>query len=191
MDLIEARVRLTEASLRGLEDVLEGLFANPVRIPGTGAMAECPIIGTPYIAVLDHSFFLPAIFRAMVEKEKFNRQYPTWPPLPLRESEIEALLNADDVRANLVGLFADSQRAADWDGHPDFNCYVRGLLAYEFTPDEIRRNPALWQQFPPAKLEGLCDGSLRWRSAEKIAWDRAYEIKCAEYHAAEAAGLVG
>jgi hypothetical protein len=61
--ILETRLRLTESSMRELEDVLETLFEKPKMI--SNLMAECPIVGTPYIVVLNHSHFLPVICRAM------------------------------------------------------------------------------------------------------------------------------
>ena len=94
----ETCARLTAASARELELVLEALFENPVRIPGTG-MAEAPIIGTPYIVALDHSMLLPPIFRAVRVKEKFRKAAPGWPDLPLRSEDCEALYLSGDNEA--------------------------------------------------------------------------------------------
>ena len=42
--------------------------------------------------------------------------------------------------------------------HPRFGVYVGGLLAYDHTPDQICNDPLLAQEFPPRRLDGLCDG---------------------------------
>jgi hypothetical protein len=45
-------------------------------------------------------------------------------------------------------------------------------MAYASTPKEIKQNPELRAEFPPARLPGLEDGLLYWRTPEEIAADR-------------------
>lgn len=181
--LIETRSRLTAAAAGELECMLESLFENPIMIPNTG-MASVPVIGGPYIVALDHSHFLPVIGRALCAKEKFRQEAPCWPDLPLRAEDCEALENADDVRLNVLGYYGDSQRTEYWNPHhPSFRTFVRGLMAYEHTPIELRTDPWLQQLFPPCPLEGMCDGWLTWRSPETLAQHRRLQQMIAEHEA--------
>ena len=182
-ELEETCERLTQASARELEIVLEALFENPVRIPGTG-IAEAPIIGNLYFEQLGHAHLLPAIFRAVRAKERFRQAAPGWPELPLRQEDCERLENNDDPQLAVLGLFGSSLRSEHWNvRHPGFRAFVSGLMAYEHTPREIRNDPDLQQQFPPRRLKGLCDGWLNWRSPEVLTMDRRVEEIVAEYEA--------
>ena len=166
MDAWEPSARLTKASLHALQDLLEGLFANPVKIPGTG-LAEVPVIGDRYRLASDHSVWLPVICAALCAREKFRAEAPGWPPLPLREEEIEALMRDDDHRSHVLAHFGGSLRGENWHPeHPCFSRFVSGLLAYPATPDYIRNDPVLRREFPPRELDGLRAGWTPWRSSE-------------------------
>ena len=58
----------------------------------------------------------------------------------------------------------------------------------EHTPDYLRNDRALLQEFPPRPLEGLCDGWLNWRRVPK-ARDRRMLALGADADARSAAGL--
>jgi hypothetical protein len=78
-----------------------------------------------------------------------------------------------DHRHRLVGYFGYSLTPNyDYDGHPRFDAFASGLMAYEHTPLELRCDRELQRDYPPRPLEGLCDEKLYWRSSEQITWDR-------------------
>jgi hypothetical protein len=173
--------RLIELCSRAIEK----LFENPVLLPGTG-LATLPIIGNLYIPDLetDHSEFIPMILAALVARERFRREAPGWPPLPLHENDIELLKGDDRPQIQVVGLFGDSWKYTGWDKrHPLFCDYASGLLACDYAPDEIRNDRSLQKEFPPLPLAGLCDESLHWRSPEKLAFDRQMAARKAAYEA--------
>jgi hypothetical protein len=181
--------RLIEACAYALECYLEMLFENPVKIPNTG-MAEIPVIGGPYILDLeDRSQFFPTIIAALAARERFRREAPEGPVLPLRQEDCEKMLNDDRPRIGVVGLYADSWRFAQWDRqHPHFGDYVCGLLACEYAPPELRHDRSLLKEFLPCPLEGLCDGQLYWRSPEKLTFDLERQAACDAFMARERTG---
>jgi hypothetical protein len=165
------------------------LFENPVPIPGTG-MAEIPVIGGLFIPDLepDHSDLLPMIVAALVAREKFHRDAPGCPILPLRAEDCEEMENADDHRLNLVGCYGGSMRYALWDpAHPRFGAFCSGLMANKHTPAELRNDRELRREFRPHRLKGLCGGHLHWRSPAMIAFDRKMAARNAAYEAWQAA----
>jgi hypothetical protein len=134
------------------------------------------------------------ICMALGARERFRQDAPPWAPiLPLRYEDCEALENDDSNRLNLVGYFGSSLREANWDceGHPGFATFASGLLAYKHTPDHLRNDRTLKQEFPPRRLKGLCGGHLHWRSPATIRWDRKYQARCVAYEAAVAQERTG
>jgi hypothetical protein len=172
--------------------LLEELFKNPVMLSDT--LAEIPIVGGLYIVSQDHCILLPVVCAALCAKAQFSRDAPAWAPcLPLRREDCEKLENDDSNRLNLVGYYGCSLRETSWDyqTHPPFAGFASGLMAYKHTPDHLRNDPELQREFPPTRLKGLCGGHLHWRSPAMIAWDRAYQARCAAYEAAVAQERMG
>jgi hypothetical protein len=185
------RDKLIEVCANEFENYIKGLFKNPKKIPNTG-MAEIPIVGGLYIPDLmdEASPLLLTVCKALVARERFRQDAPDWPILPLHERDIEAAIESDyDPRINLVGLYSYSLRGADWnfDVHPSFDRYARGLMDYECTPDRVRNDSYFWRRFPPTRLEGLCDGDLCWFNPEQLALDRENLARIAIMEAREAA----
>jgi hypothetical protein len=86
---------------------------------------------------------------------------------------------ADDIRSQVAASSSD----------PAFHTYASGLMAYEATPDDIRTDPELLEEFPAHPLEDLWDGQLCWRSPETITQDRQMRTMIAAHEARKAAGL--
>ena len=83
-----------------------------------------------------------------------------------------------------MGYFGQSLVPAyDYEGHPRYDVFASGLMAYDHTPAGMRDDPELRAEFQPKELAGLCDGYLYWRSEEKIAEDRDLLARAAEYRA--------
>jgi hypothetical protein len=157
-------------------------------------LSEIPVIGGIFIPALDHSCLLPRVCAALCARERFRQDAPAWAPtLPLRAEDCAELENDGSTRLNLVGYYGSSLREANWDyqGTRDFAVFASGLLAYKHSPDHLRHDRALLQEFPPRRLKGLCGGHLHWRSPATIAWDRQYQARCAAYDAAVAQGRTG
>jgi hypothetical protein len=177
-----------EACIRELAIVLEDLFSTARKLSPT--LAEIPIIGGLFITDLDFSNPLLRVCRALAARGKFHQEKPPWAPdLPLHERDIEELEHDDNSKLRLVGLFAGSLQGERWDAeHPSFSAYASGLLAYEYTPIEIRCDHELQCEFPPQPLAGLCDGHLNWRSPETLALDRKMQAMIAAHKARKALG---
>jgi hypothetical protein len=182
--------RFLEVCAREFATHAKLMFDTAPRIPGTG-MAEIPVIGGPFLLGMEVPPVLyERVCMAMGARERFDREAPGWPTLPLHEKDIESLKNDDTPRLAVVGYYADSLAAVYWDYllHPRLDAFCAGLLACEYAPDNIRNDPALLQEFPPRELEGLCDGQLYWRSPAAIAFDREMQARCAAWEARRAAG---
>jgi hypothetical protein len=170
---LERRVRLWFEATRELPGA-KNFFEAPT--------VEIPFIGGTFIAGWDPPILLLQVCRALVVREQFHQEKPAWAPdLPLRWEDIEALEHDDSNRVCLVGHYAGSLRLEGWDPrHPTFAPFCSAVLADPATPEELRTDPSLLQEFPPHPLEGICGGWLGWRSPEMLAADRQ-----------NAAGLMG
>jgi hypothetical protein len=186
------RDKLLATCEREFERHIEMLFKTAHKIPGTG-MAEIPVIGGRFLTWADHSFLLPRVCAALCARERFRQDAPAWAqPLPLRWEDCKTLEYDDNPRFNLVGLFGISLHGEwDYERHPSFAAFASGLMAYEHTPDHLRNDRALRQEFPPRRLKGLCDGWLSWRSPERLALHRRMKRLCAAAEAREAAERMG
>jgi hypothetical protein len=177
--------RLLKVCQREFERGIERLFETAPRIPNTG-MAEIPVIGGVFIADMPEMIaaILPQVCAALCARERFRRDAPGWPTLPLHEQEIEAMESNNCPRCALTGLYAASLAGEwDYDGHPRFGPFCQGLMAYEHTPVALRTNVELLAQFPPRPLAGLADGKLYWRSPAKLAFDRDMLARIAAFEA--------
>jgi hypothetical protein len=169
------------------------MFDNAPRIRNT-RMAEIPggrfLLDFPVPPCL-----LQRVCMALGAVEQFRRDAPAWAPsLPLYQKDIAALVESDgNPRLNAVGLYANSLSWVEFDYqlHPSFGTYVSGLLAYEFTPIEIRIDHQLQLEFPPKPLAGLCDGRMSWRSPAMIEVDRDIEARGKALDARYAAERMG
>jgi len=104
-----------------------------------------------------------AACRALMAREWFALNAPPdAPPLPLSYGERESLKSGG--LPHILAWFARSLawREYDFDGHPHFDDYARGVLASSYAPDFIRSDQHLRQRFAPAPLNGLGPG-LVWR----------------------------
>lgn len=177
--------RFLELCARECAAYVQRMFDHAPRIPGTG-MATIPVIGGPFLLGMEVPDCLYwRVCMALGAREQFACEVSGWPALPLHKDDIEAMKNDDNPRHNLLGLFADSLGFMEWDyeRHPRFNVFAAGLLAYPSTPDEIRNDSSLLQEFPPRRLKGLCDGWLVWRSPTTINFDREMAARNAAYEA--------
>jgi hypothetical protein len=174
-DFVERCARQFESHTPELRRHVLGLFKDPHILPGMVTLAEAPVIGWRYLVDQPHLviILMAQVCAALCARERFRVDAPGYPPLPLREEEIETLKDDGNPRHQLVGFYGDSQAAGFWDlQHPFFAPFVSGLLAYRATPAKVRNDRELRREFPPRKLAGLCDGRLDWRSPERIAEDR-------------------
>jgi hypothetical protein len=180
--------RLAKSCAREFERHLEGLFEHPRIVPGTKALAEVPIVGGVYIVGDErHAMpcFLPLICAALVARERFKQEWPDWPDLPLNWEHCVKMQHNECRRVALMAHYGFSLASADYDydGHPRFDTYARGLMAYEHCPIEIRNDPELKAEFPPQELAGICDRQTVWRTDEQIAFARNMLARDAALHA--------
>jgi hypothetical protein len=178
--------RFLELCARECAAHVQRMFDAAPRIFGTG-MAEIPIVGGPYLLGMPVP---PELYRrvcmAMAAREQFRHDVPGWPTLPLHEKDIESLKYDDSPRLNLLGHYAYSLSPGwDYEEHPRFSAFASGLMAYEHTPDEIRNDRSLLEEFPARELEGLCGGALYWRSPAMIKSDQKRQAACDAFMARE------
>jgi hypothetical protein len=80
---------------------------------------------------------------------------PDAPPLPLWYGDRERLKYGGLPR--IVAWFARSLEALDYDfdRHPPFEEYARGVMASRYAPRFIKENTEMIKRFPPRILDGL------------------------------------
>ena len=163
--------RLSEASVRELERVVEMKFAAAAALPGADSFLTTPFIPIPAIGGKFFAGFEPHYLRlqvvaALVARERFRLSAPSWAPaLPLSYEDIAVMENADSPQLQTVGLYAGSLRWTYWDpAHPCFASYVSGVLAHPTAPDDLRNDLELQKQFPAKELPGL-GAKLSWSGA--------------------------
>jgi hypothetical protein len=110
-----------------------------------------------------------AAYRVLAAREWFDSVRPAdAPPLPLSYSERESLKVGG--LSSVVAWFARSLENLNYDfnKHPSFDDYARGVLASPIAPDLIKTDQGLISRYPPNKLYGLEPG-LYWESAWPLA----------------------
>lgn len=90
---------------------------------------------------------------------------PDAPPLPLKHHEREKLKIGG--LTHVVAWFARSLEYLEYDyeTHPSFDEYARGVMASPYAPDSIKQDEALLKRYPPRPLDGLGPG-LYWEPAK-------------------------
>jgi hypothetical protein len=105
-----------------------------------------------------------AACRALAAREWFTRHAPAdAPPLPLSYEERENMKHGGGgPLLRIVAWYARSLEARkyDFDEHPPFEDYVRGVLASDYAPYFIK-DADLMKRYPPCPLPGLGSG-LYW-----------------------------
>lgn len=127
---------------------------------------ENPVTGSSFVGGLDPVRPQKLIAEWALEAQEWYaaQKPPDAPDLPLKPFEREKLKGKRPLDY-VVSLFARSLANQDYhlDSHPDFELYVRGVLASGLIPDFIRDDPGLLQRYPPKQLKGLGNG-LIWRN---------------------------
>jgi hypothetical protein len=189
-------LKICEAEFeRYAERCAELMFEAAGELPGTANIftapwLELPIIGgLRFMAGHEPPELRQKVSAALIAREKFRRDAPSWTPdLPLREEDIALLENDESSRLQAVGLFARSWRYEDWDrAHPPLDAFVGGLLACKRAPDEIRDDCSLRAEFPPHRLAGLSAEELCWHSPKTRAMQRDMLARIAAFEARGAA----
>jgi hypothetical protein len=122
-----------------------------------------PITGSRFTGIDPIKPQKQAALRALLAREHFAMTGPEDAPrLPLSYEERENL--KDGGLSHVVAWFARSLAAQDYnfDRHPSFVSYARGVLASPHAPDFIKKDGYLAKRFPPRSLHGL-GGGLLWR----------------------------
>jgi hypothetical protein len=183
--------RITKACEARFERYVEELFEHP-KMLSKMCLAEIPIIGGVYLTDGVPEEVRKDVVRALVARERFRQDWPSWPqPLPLNIDLCPELQRDGCPRVRLMAYYGWSLSGTspnyDYERHPHFDVFASGLMAYEHTPLEIRCDRELQRQFPPRPLAGLCDGQMVWRTDEQIAWARDMLRRAAESDAEFAA----
>ena len=101
--------------------------------------------------------------RALTARERFANTGPQDAlPLPLSYAERERLKGGG--LPHMIALYARSLEAVEYnfEGHPNFDEYARGVMASDMAPAFIRDDACLLRRYPPASLVGMGPG-LVWR----------------------------
>ena len=160
-------MRITELCATKLEQHVERLLVVG-RLQASMAgekYANVPYLDDQYPIDCEALFphFRRMVVAALLARKSFERQKPSWAPsLPLCTTDIDKLLCHEDPRLNLVGYFAASWACVNWNkSHPQFFVYAAGAMACPNTPEHIRTDLRLLQEFPPTLLTEL-DDTLCW-----------------------------
>jgi hypothetical protein len=148
-----------------IESQVDDLFATaPDRFAEFGEFRENPVTGGSFVAGLEP--IRPQKLRAQRALEArawFAAQKPDdAPELPLTYNDRESL--KVNGLPYIVSLFARSLAYRDYrtEGHPKFDEYARGVMAWSGTPDWIREDTQLLGRYPPEPLNEMASG-LIWR----------------------------
>ena len=127
--------------------------------------ARLPYLDDPYEpeceTLIPH--YQRQVCAALAAREWFRLHAPPWAPeLPLSSSEIEKLIRSKSPAIALVGFFAASLAACNWDfkNHPVFQVYAAGVLASPYAFDHLKKDLKLLREFPPRELAGLDEGFI-------------------------------
>jgi hypothetical protein len=149
IDLITAQV---ERLFRQADDRHEKIRKNPVT-------------GAAWLSGVDPEGLQKRMARdALLAQVQFRKDGPAGIELPLSYEERERLKLKGPIEY-LVSSFGCSLANRDFllEGHPSFEVYARGALAFPYAPDFIRTNMDLLKCFPPKPLPGL-EAGLIWCS---------------------------
>src|SRR5215472_5647000 len=127
--------------------------------------ARLPYLNDPYD--LECKTLIPHYRRqvraALAAREWFRQHAPPWAPeLPLSSSDIGKLVRSKSPAIALVGYFAASLAACNWDfkNHPTFQIYAAGVMASPSASDHLKKDLKLLREFPPRELPGLDQGFI-------------------------------
>jgi hypothetical protein len=113
------------------------------------------------IDVREELTFARAI-KALIAQSRFaHEKSPDMPDLPLNAREDSpGTFKWQSARHYLVEAYNYSLRSRDYrlEGHPDFETFARGVMASQWTPEQIRNDAELLRRFPPKPLPGLGRG---------------------------------
>jgi hypothetical protein len=130
--------------------------------------------------------------RALLARKWFAKHGPQDAPwLPLSSGEIEDLKYKGQGLDHIVSRFAYSLRSVGWDfnSHPSFEDFARGVLASKTAPRFILEDWVLRRGYPPRPLAGLSP-YLVWERPEQHARTmEAYRRTQARYAATAAASV--
>src|SRR5262249_27911752 len=127
--------------------------------------ARLPYLDDPYEpeceTLIPH--YQRQVCAALAAREWFRQHAPHWAPeLPLSSTDIEKLIRSKSPAIALVGFFAASLAACNWDfkNHPTFQIYAAGVLASPYASDHLKKDLKLLREFPPRELPGLDQGFI-------------------------------
>lgn len=130
-----------------------------------GETVRNPVTGSRWVKGLDSAEAQrEAAYRALMAQRWFASVAPEDAPfLPLSDEECNRL-KAGGISA-IVAWFAQSLTRLDYDfeSHPSFDDYARGVMASPLAPDYIKNDQHLRSRYPARALAGLGSG-LVWRA---------------------------
>jgi hypothetical protein len=163
------RDRLVQLCAHEVEQYLAQLFAA-----AHGRLIQMPFVGGFMIAGFgSDDWARQRICRALLTREKFRREAPWAPILPLLYEGCKELTDHACHRIQLVGHYGWSCRSQGWcREHPAFHPFCAGVLADPDSPAHLRNDRELLAEFGSTALDGITDGWIGWRSPATLAADR-------------------
>jgi hypothetical protein len=158
--------------MSNLEEAITDLIAMQRIQTGAGLMDGIPVIGEAHVSE-DDAEVKRKIAKAIAAQLRWMRERPLFlPSLPLSLAEIEKVRTtkfekSGDEWWHVLGYFASSWRAADWDPeHPSFAAFTSALLNSPRVPWHLHTAAAL-NHIERGALTGFNDESLRWEPFER------------------------
>ncbi len=143
---------------------VDRLFSDSA--PLRGRLGVNPIIGGYYVGGENLRTQKRMVCLALRARKWFAVYGPQdAQPLPLSDAEIEdrkyAPGSTQPSLSYIVSCFGYSLRANDWDfnSHPSFDDFARGVMASERSPDFVKNDEALRKRYPPCPLSHLNAGN--------------------------------
>jgi hypothetical protein len=131
-----------------------------------GEIVLNPVTGSSWVKGIDPiGPQKKAAYRALQARKRFAGEAPPdAPAFPVSYGERESLKRGG--LPHIVAWYARSLEALDYnfDGHPSFEDYARGVMASPYAPVFIKQDAELKRRFPPQPLDHLGSG-LIWRNS--------------------------
>jgi hypothetical protein len=144
-----------------IEKEVDRLFDEIKAKARDGDNCEIPVVGGGFIWGLDPVAPLKEATRGELFAHEWFAEYgpADAPPFPYQH-EIDSYRDARGLKA-VVGFYARSLYRQDYDyqTHPSFEDFARGLMAINTGLWRIEKDPQLRMRFPPRSLAGMTSGA--------------------------------
>ena len=144
-----------------IEEKVDQLFADARKQYSNSTVCQNPVTGEHFVP--GHDPIKPRkelAVRALEAQARFRSDESSagMPDMPLNVREDNpGKFKWQSARHYVVEAFTNSLRTRGFrqERHPNFETFVRGVMADPWTPAEVRQDPDLLRRFSPKPLKGL------------------------------------